>query len=63
MITKEQTIGPIASVAGGAGYTIATFREHLSLGMQVGSTLLILGGLVLIYYQIRNARRVGKQPK
>jgi hypothetical protein len=52
--------GPIATAIGGTGYTLQMFQEHLGLAIQMGSGLLVLGGLVLTFYNIRNARRAGK---
>lgn len=54
----KNATGPVASVTGAGGYTLQMFSEHLSIGIQIGSALLILGGLILTVYQIRNARRI-----
>mgnify|MGYP006431417833 CR=1 FL=1 len=53
---KEQATGPIAAAAGGAGYTLQMFSDHLSIGIQIGSAALIVAGLILTLYQIRNAK-------
>jgi hypothetical protein len=54
--------GPIATAVGGTGYTLQMFQEHLGLAIQIGSGLLVLGGLLLTYYNIRNARRSSNKP-
>jgi len=56
----SKVAGPIATAIGGTGYTLQMFQEHLGVAIQIGSGLLVAGGLVLTYYNIRNARRAGK---
>jgi hypothetical protein len=59
-VAVSKVAGPIATAVGTTGYTLQMFQEHLGVAIQMGSGLLVLGGLILTFYNIRNARRAGK---